>query len=366
MAGRLYDRLRTEFGQTNVFVAAAFAVVLTACTAVAQRSAGSLPAPTPGSALRSVQLDRAAEDGILALDPEHITGEQVRSVLAKAPAPRLFLLHGGVYPVHLAMNSFAEFLIGMGYRKAKIRREDGAFDNVYSYSPYQNAKQIAGFIAWYYEHDGLRPMIIGHSQGGIQTVKILHELAGKYEREVPVRNPRTGRAEKRVTIVDPLTGATRPVVGLSVCYASAVGAGGVAFLAPNQWTMVARLRSIPDSVEDFTGFTIGVDLLALSFPSWGGPSEYRHNGTAHVRNVVLPPFYNHIVAPVSRDLAENEAMRDWIDAYVPGRKDQLASLLRDPHDNVLWAADVWYSVKQHWCLEAQRFIRARRAVVAAQ
>jgi hypothetical protein len=29
--------------------------------------------------------------------------------------------------------------------------------------------------------------------------------------------------------------------------------------------------------------------------------------------------------------------------------------------NAVWAADVWYSVKRHWVLEAQRLIRARRA-----
>jgi hypothetical protein len=27
---------------------------------------------------------------------------------------------------------------------------------------------------------------------------------------------------------------------------------------------------------------------------------------------------------------------------------------------VLWAADVWHSIKKHWCLEAQRLIRAQR------
>jgi len=29
--------------------------------------------------------------------------------------------------------------------------------------------------------------------------------------------------------------------------------------------------------------------------------------------------------------------------------------------NVLWAADVWFSIKKHWCIEAQRLIRARHA-----
>ena len=29
--------------------------------------------------------------------------------------------------------------------------------------------------------------------------------------------------------------------------------------------------------------------------------------------------------------------------------------------NVMFAADVWHSIKKHWCLEAQQLIRARRA-----
>jgi hypothetical protein len=29
--------------------------------------------------------------------------------------------------------------------------------------------------------------------------------------------------------------------------------------------------------------------------------------------------------------------------------------------NIVHAADIWYSVKKHWCIEAQQLIRARRA-----
>jgi hypothetical protein len=29
--------------------------------------------------------------------------------------------------------------------------------------------------------------------------------------------------------------------------------------------------------------------------------------------------------------------------------------------HILWAADVWYSIKKHWVLELQRRIRAKRA-----
>jgi hypothetical protein len=33
---------------------------------------------------------------------------------------------------------------------------------------------------------------------------------------------------------------------------------------------------------------------------------------------------------------------------------------------VLWAADVWYSIKKHWCLEAQRLVREERSRVPTQ
>jgi hypothetical protein len=356
--------MRSRTALPRALLPVLLALALGACTTAPQRSPEPSFHPAAGSVLRSLQLDRATEDRILALDPEHISGEEVRAVLAKAPAPRLILLHGGIYPVYLAMTSFAEFLIGMGYPEERIRREDGERESIYSYSPYQDAKELAGMVAWYYEREGERPMLIGHSQGGIQAVKILYELAGAYGSEIPVWNPRTETAEDRVSIVDPLTGATRPAVGLSVCYASVVGAGGIAFLLPNQWSMVHRLRTIPDTVDDFTGFTIGVDLIALTFPGSRGASRFDHNGSAKVRNVVLPSSYNHVVVPATRELAASKAMRDWINAYVPGAKE--AALPPGPADNVLWAADVWYSIKKHWCLEAQRLIRARRAALAAK
>ena len=145
-------------------------------------------APAANSVLRSLALDRALEDRILALDPERITEDDVRTTLAAAPAPRIILLHGGIYPVYLAMVSFGRFLIGMGYPDAKIR-DPG--DRRWSYSPYEDSAQIAGLVAWDYERDGVRPMLIGHSQGGIQAVKILRELDGAFSDRIAVWNPIT-------------------------------------------------------------------------------------------------------------------------------------------------------------------------------
>ena len=114
-------------------------------------------------ALKAFRLDRATEDRILALDPSRVTSRDVADVLAKAPAPQMMLIHGGVYPVHLAMTSFGTFLTEMGYPEARIR-DPGSGD--WSYSPYTTTARLAGIVAWHYEQTGLRPMIVGHSQGG--------------------------------------------------------------------------------------------------------------------------------------------------------------------------------------------------------
>jgi hypothetical protein len=314
--------------------------------------------PAPQSVLRSVRTDRALEDRILALDPERISAEDVRDTLAKGPAPRIVLLHGGIYPVHLVMESAGRFLVGMGYPEDRIRQPG---DGRWSHSPYEDAAQIAGLIAWYYEHDGMRPMILGHSQGGIQAVKVLYELAGRIDDPIRVWNPFMDDAENRTRIVDPLTGVERPVVGLTVSYVSIVAAGGAALLLPNQWSMIGRMRTIPDTVDEFTGFAIGLDLVAWTLPGDREAVEFQHDPKVHVRGVVLPASYSHVFVPDTEALAADPATRAWIEAYRPAD----ASTATPPAgagDGALWAADVWHSVKKHWALEAQRLIRAKRAL----
>jgi hypothetical protein len=209
--------------------------------------------------------------------------------------------------------------------------------------------------------------MIGHSQGGIQAVKVLYELNGTFSDELPVWNPVTDMGEQRHTIIDPLTGVRRPVVGVSLSYVSIVGAGGVALAAPAHWGMAQRLHTIPNTVEDFTGFSIDNDLIAWTFPGPENATLYQHNGTAVVRNVTLPGTYSHVFVPVTQALAADPKMRDWLNAYVPGADNGQPPGARDGHDNnALWAADVWFSIKRHWCIEAQRFIRARRAGLVAQ
>jgi hypothetical protein len=118
-------------------------------------------------------------------------------------------------------------------------------------------------------------------------------------------------------------------------------------------------RTIPDTAEDFTGYTIGVDLLAWDFS--GAASDFRSNGTATVRNVRLPAEYSHVTIAATSHLARDKAMRDWLNAYRPGDVNAVPAD-SGPTDNALWAADVWFSIKRHWVIGAQRLIRARRTL----
>ncbi len=133
----------------------------------------------------------------------------------------------------------------------------------------------------------------------------------------------------------------RPVVGLKVPYAAALATGKLPRVLLGEWTMLGKLRVVPDTVDEFTGFLIAWDPIAGTFP---GAEPYAASGTAHVRTVTLPSSYSHIGLPRTLDLAANPVTRAWIDAYAPG------STVTMPEDdpgidttNLLHAADIWYS-----------------------
>ena len=315
-----------------------------------------------GTVLRQFSLESGLEEKILALNPGQITERDIQDVLSKAPAPRVINIHGGIYPVHLCMVSFSQFLIGMGYPESKIRSPG---DGSLSFSCYESSEKMAGALAWYYEKEGLRPVIVGHSQGGIQAVKVLHELSGAFNDKLRVWNALTEKYEERYTIVDPITGTIVPVVGLKASYATAVGAGGFTRFLPNQWVMTGRLRSIPDTTVEFTGFVIGMDLLGGDLLGFGPANTYGANGKAMVRNVRLPLGYNHVTVPVTSHLADSPETKDWINQYIPSEAPEINVTFQSDSSNILWAADVWHSIKKHWVLELQRIIRAKRDMANA-
>ena len=304
-------------------------------------------------------MDRPTEDRVLALDPVNISAADVRDVLAYAPAPRIINLQGSV--ALITMEPFAQYLVAMGYPESRLKDpRDGSL----SQSSFADSAQLAGTVAWYYETEGMMPMLIGHSQGGMLAIKVLHEFAGAFHGAIPVWNPMTGQSEQRTTIIDPLTGLERPVIGLKLSYVAAMATGKLPRLLLGQWEILGKLRTIPDTVEDFTGFSIEWDLIAGTLP---GSEQYHAGGSAHVRNVELAAGTSHIGMPRTRHLAGNPITRAWIDSYDPASPP--AAPPQGPGvdaTNIVHAADIWYSVKQHWCLEAQRLIKARRAALAAK
>jgi len=307
-------------------------------------------------------LSPAVQAKILALDPENVSQTEIREVLANAPAPRIINIHGGILPRHANMNSFSEFLIGMGYPAASIRHPN---DGTYTFGYYDKSDMIAGVIAAYYESDGLRPMMVGFSQGGFQVMRVLHKLAGDSVDHLSVWNPLTEQSEGRYDITDPLTGETRPVVGLQVSYVCVAVTGGLGRWLPNRWDMNTQLRKIPDSVEEFTGFQKGLDALGGDYFGYGESNDYKATGRAVVRNVRLPSLYGHSNIPDTRHLAKAPAIRDWLNHYRPANTlketPQLEVKFEADSTHILWAAEVWYYIKKHWVLELQRKIRAQSA-----
>jgi hypothetical protein len=298
-------------------------------------------------------IDAATEERILALTPESLSERDVREVLARAPAPRIINLQGSLPLVTMA--PFAEFLVAMGYpRERLVNPEDGSL----TYSSFVDARRLAGTMAWYYEHEGMMPMLIGHSQGGMIAIRVLHELAGDFGEPLRVWDPRRGAPENRSTILDPLTGEQRPIIGLRVPYVAALATGKLPRLLLGQWSMLTRLREIPDTVAEFTGFSLEWDPIAGNF---GSTEPYRATGSASVRNVVLPAAASHLTLPLAKDLALDPVTREWINRYAPSSDvPPLPTNSRLDLANLLHAADIWYSVKKHWCMEAQQLIRSRR------
>jgi hypothetical protein len=300
----------------------------------------SIVAASPPSEARAPRL--------AALDCARISPTDVAEVLSGAPAPRIIALHGSV-PI-VTMEPFAEFLVAMGYPDERVRNP---VDGARTYRSFVDSRRLAGEIAWHYERDGVMPILIGHSQGGMVVIKVLHDLAGTAAQSIPVWNPARAEPESRTAIVDPRDGRTRPVVGLKLDFAAALATGSLPRILLGQWGVLPLLRDVPDSVVEFTGFAIPWDPIAGTGPT---PAGFHATGTARVRNVVLPAGYSHIGLPSTAHLARQPETRGWIDAWHPDAAPE------QPKDvdvtNLLHAADLWYSVKRHWCEGAQAFARS--------
>ncbi|MCC6195095.1 MAG: hypothetical protein IT518_11555 [Burkholderiales bacterium] len=324
----------------RVVRALATAFIFAAVVPAAFAAGGHAPQPAP---------DRAA---LLSLDCERLAGVDARERMQGMPAPRIVNLHGSV-PI-VTMEPFAEFLIGMGYPEASLR---DPYDGSLTASSFADSTALAGALAWHYERDGLRPMLVGHSQGGMMVMRTLHELAGGFHDELAVFDPTTRTPLARTTIRDPYSHEERPVLGVEVAFAAAIATGKLPRVLLGQWTMIPKLRKVPDVALEFTGFAIAWDPIAGNF---GNPDPYVATGTSRVRNVLLPATYSHIGAPITEHLPAQHATRAWIVAYRPGETNTAPPADADTR-NLELAADLWYSIRRHWCLEGQRRLRAGTA-----
>jgi hypothetical protein len=134
---------------------------------------------------------------------------------------------------------------------------------------------------------------------------------------------------------------------------------------PNEWDMNSKLRKIPDSVDEFTGFQKGLDPFGGDFLGFGSANEYRAIGGAKVRNVRLPARSPHWTIPYAEKLLKERTVKESIANYEPSGPDQERTgsgpdLLRN-NAQALWAAEVWHGVKKHWVLELQHLILAQSA-----
>ncbi len=209
------------------------------------------------------------------------------------------------------MEPFAEYLIAMGYPEDRLRDpRDGSM----SRNSFGDSEQLAGELAWYYESDGMMPLLIGHSQGGMLAIKVLYELNGSFHRGdsgVESADWRAGATHEHRRSAD---GSERPVVGSRFPTPPRSPPASSRVFCSASGAMMGKLRAIPDTVEDFTGFSIEWDMIAGTPP---GSEEYHADGSAQVRNVELSATTSHIRMPRTRYLTRNAATRAWIDDYDP-------------------------------------------------
>ena len=309
--------------------------------------AGAVTDPVDAAPAPAARAPAAPEivRAVAKLDCTRVSATEVANVLGHAPAPRIVLLQGSI--AFVTMEPFARFLIAMGYPEQRLRDpRDGALTR----ASFIDAAALAGELAYEYEQSAEEPMLIGHSQGGAVVIRVLHELAGTFHETLAVVDPATGMPLARTRIVDPYTRESRPVVGVHVSFAAALATGWLARVLLGQWTILPHLRTIPDSVSEFTGFDLPNDPIAGNLL---GISPYVAAGTARVRNVILPPEYSHVRLPLVDHLSNDPALRAWIDAWYPGSQ---AALPAGDTENIVHAADLWYSIKRHWCAQAQRLL----------
>ena len=196
----------------------------------------------------------------------------------------------------------------------------------------------------------------------MQAVKVLHVLNGEYGASGPVWNPLTDfrrGAARRSSIRSPAAAAGGRACASPTSRRSARAAPRSC--CPTSGACIGKLRTIPDTVEEFTGYSIDVDFWAWTVPGVDATRKFTNGGKAHVRNVTLPAGISHVIAPrVGGPCRSNRRMR----ARGSRRTRRDRACRRPPDSRGQHRAGpptCGGRVKKYWVIEAQRFIRATRA-----
>ena len=282
-------------------------------------------------ATRAAALSADARAGLLAIDPERISEQQVRELLSLAPAPRVLLFKGSL---GADMESFGAFLQGMGYPAARLRNPaTGRYSYSFRWDGCRCAEcdALAASVSPQVRSEGMGPMLVGHSGGGVTVGRILQVLAAD---------------------------AAAP----RLPFAATLGTGALLRWAPGFPGCAAdvpMLGRVPASVVAFTGYRIAGD----PFTSLLGFGDYRAaaggNPPARVRNVLLPSQVSHVNAFEVDGYAEHPQLRAWIDAYQPGSDTPPPDVTGLDLSNLRHAADLWHSLKKHWALQARQWAAQR-------
>jgi len=205
-------------------------------------------------------LTTQGREALLALDPERIGEREVRELRALAPAPRVLLFKGSV---GADMESFGAFLKHMGYPQQQLLNPaTGRYSYSFAWSGCRctECEAMPARVGQWLNSEGMAPMLVGHSGGGVTVGRILQELATA-DGTVP-RLP----------------------------FAATLGTGALLRWAPGFPGCAAdvpRLGLVPPSVQAFTGYRIAGD----PFTALLGFGDYRavESGAApaQVRNVLL-------------------------------------------------------------------------------
>ncbi len=290
-----------------------------------------------------------AMTGLRDIDPEFVSRSEVDEILSRFPAPRVISINGSL--PFVKMDSLARFLIGMGYPEESLKNPLGGL----SYSGYMDGPILAGLFAWFYERDGLRPVLVGHSRGGMKVLEVMREFILPSCSKLRPWNPVTRSYEKRNWIRDPVTGRKRNLCGLSTGFGAALATGTFMRIVLLEWGSLNWLREVPPNIDDFLGVFIRGDLIG-SDPL--GKGEYRAEGKTVVRNLLLPSDYSHISLPETEHLLDDQTLMRWVDGYRPeSDAPSQPQVGKGDADNILVGAEIWYYLKKHWVLELRRALR---------